>query len=721
MSSLTWYAGRAATMSPREMLWRARRIGDALVLGEGLRSPADHAPPRGGDDWEVSRKRFTSGTARPALLEQRRAQRISEVYRSDVEVLIAEADRICAGERTYFGYGPVDVGRVVDWNHDPISGYRWPAIAGRRIDHRVAPSDPKWIWELNRLQHLPLLAQAWLFTGAALYAETAFAQLDSWLDQNPVGTGIAWRGAFEPGIRVISIALAVQGLRTSPALTTARYQRLVHMLDATARYCWRARSRFSSANNHVIGELTGMVTVCLLFPEVAVSERVLARAVAALTREADSLILPDGAGAEQSVSYQIFAVELLAVVAVLLRLHGVQGASGIFSAIDRSATYLALLVGAEDPDPRYGDDDDSFAVRLGPEPKRTIRQHLGIVAAITANGSAAKYGVNTLTAAWYADVLRTHQASAGVVTPHVDDGPSGYAPNGGLVVLRSGRRRITMDVGPLGYLSTAAHGHADALAVTVSADGHDLVVDPGTASFYRNRAAREAHRSTRMHATVCVDGLSQSQPGGPFYWRRRATTTVHSVDCVTGVIDAEHDGYCRLTDPVRHRRWLIARPGDPAMLVVDLVTGRSEHEVVVSWPLHPSLGVTPVPSGHLITRGHSPVMGIFYAATAFTENEQVRGDRVSNLGWFSDRLESRTPAWLVGVRARTALPVAIASLVYVGDPASITGPVLTWQRTSLIARWAERGTPHQMTVDTHRSGAVRGGHTSEIEMVGNHE
>jgi len=51
------------------------------------------------------------------------------------------------------------------------------------------------------------------------------------------------------------------------------------------------------------------------------------------------------------------------------------------------------------------------------------------------------------------------------------DGPDGgapaslFAPHGGLVVLRTTARRLTMDVGPLGYLSTAAHGHADALAV----------------------------------------------------------------------------------------------------------------------------------------------------------------------------------------------------------------------------------------------------------------
>ena len=183
---------------------------------------------------------------------------------------------------------------------------RSPIIAGRlspggRIDHRVASSDPKWIWELNRLQHLPVLAQAWLFTGETRYAEMAFDHLDSWLEQNPIGTGIAWRGAFEAGIRAISVAIALQGLRNSSAMTTERYRRVVRMLDASARYCWHGRSRFSSANNHLVGELAGLMTVHMLFPELAAPTSLYSRAVATLASEAERQILPDGAGAEQSV------------------------------------------------------------------------------------------------------------------------------------------------------------------------------------------------------------------------------------------------------------------------------------------------------------------------------------------------------------------------------------------------------------------------------------
>ena len=156
---------------------------------------------------------------------------------------IAEADGILAGEREFFGYPRVNVGARPDWNLDPFTEYRWPAVPANRIDPRMATSDPKWIWELNRLQHLPALAQAWLVTGESRYADGAFDHLDSWLEQNPPGTGIAWRGAFEAGIRAISVAVALQGLRDAPGMTVQRYRRTARLLDASARYCWRARSR----------------------------------------------------------------------------------------------------------------------------------------------------------------------------------------------------------------------------------------------------------------------------------------------------------------------------------------------------------------------------------------------------------------------------------------------------------------------------------------------
>jgi hypothetical protein len=56
-----------------------------------------------------------------------------------------------------------------------------------------------------------------------------------------------------------------------------------------------------------------------------------------------------------------------------------------------------------------------------------------------------------------------------------------------------------MDIGSLGYVPIAAHGRADALAVTLSAAGRELVFDPGTASYYGKSPWRGMDRGTRAH------------------------------------------------------------------------------------------------------------------------------------------------------------------------------------------------------------------------------
>jgi len=671
-------------------------------------------------DWDELLRRFREGTTRPVLLDQDRAGLIAAEFPAEVKALLAEADRFLAGERTYFGYPSVNIGAAVDWNYDPNTNYRWPSVNSGKIDHRVASSDPKWIWELNRLQHLPVLAQAWLFTGEARYAETAFDHLDSWLDQNPIGTGIAWRGAFEAGLRAISVAIALQGLRTSPAMTPQRYRRIVRMLDASARYCWRGRSLFSSANNHLIGELTGLATVHLVFPELAAPASQYRRAITMLATESERQILPDGAGAEQSVCYQMLTVEFLSLLAVLLQLRGDVVPPELTTAISRSTSYLLSVTGSDDPDPRYGDDDDGFAFRLGAEPKRTVRDHLGITAAVTGDLTAARYGHPTLTAAWITHALGTRTSQIGAGVGQGECRPNVYAPKGGLVVLRRGSQRLTMDVGPLGYLSIAAHGHADALAVTLSAGGRELIVDPGTASYYGRPEWRAVHRGTRAHPTVCVDGVDQAVPGGSFYWSRRAATTIRSVHLESGIVDAEHDGYRRLADPVVHRRWLIAPPSDETVVVVDVIDGLSVHDVVVSWPLHPELDAIPTRDGHLVSRDGAPVLQLCYAATSSFQTEQVRADPDSQLGWWSDRLEARTPAWLLGVRCRATAPVAILSVLCTVDAAAISDPELAQRGAILTASWSEDGVRRAVVIDTAGAGSV-GSATSTTVLPVTHD
>ena len=78
------------------------------------------------------------------------------------------------------------------------------------------------------------------------------------------------------------------------------------------------------------------------------------------------------------------------------------------------------------------------------------------------------------------------------------------------------------DHGPHGYLSIAAHAHADALAIEVRVGGVDVLADPGTYCYGAEPAWRAYFRSTLAHNTLEVGGVDQSVAAGPHLWTRQA-------------------------------------------------------------------------------------------------------------------------------------------------------------------------------------------------------
>lgn len=686
-------------MQGGELLWRAQQLLLTRLPLEGTVSRLVTSPEQQ-QYWADSLARFRDASDRPVLLDAQRAQTIARRRPDLVSQVVDKADEAVRGSFKLFGYPEVQLEKPIRWNHDPFADVRWSDMPSHRIDHRTAGGDVKWIWELNRLQHLPVLAEAWLFTRDRRYTEAAFDHLDNWIDQNPPGRGITWRGAFELGLRGISVAIALQGLRDAAELNTWRYQRIVNMLTHSALRCWRDRSRFSSANNHLVGEMAGLAVISMIFPDLVPARNWEERAIRILSDEAGKQILSDGSGAEQSVGYQLATVELLQLVAALLLDRDGKVPKPISGAIGRSAAFLAATVGEHDPDLRYGDSDQEFAIRLGAEEFRSVRDHIGLVTPFDWGKAGSGTGTDSMTAEWYRAVALKRGGGAGRDLHESRFGGSEtfYAREGGLVVLRNGQRRTTVDVGPLGYLSIAAHGHADALAVTISEAGQDIIGDPGTGSYYRHPLWRGVMRGTRAHPTVCVDEQDQSVIGGPFLWSRHARARVLGIDLRGGVVDAEHDGYTRLPGRVVHRRWLIAPPQDRSQLVVDLITGAGVHTARTSWPLHPSMDAARQANVHVLRRASRPVMHLLHAASAELVFEDSFGDETRALGWWSDRLEDRVPCWWLSAVCRGELPVVMVTLITPADDVATEELTVALTDETVEARWRENGRPRGASI-----------------------
>jgi len=204
------------------------------------------------------------------------------------------------------------------------------------------------------------------------------------------------------------------------------------------------------------------------------------------------------------------------------------------------------------------------------------------------------------------------------------------------------------DGGPHGFLSIAAHAHADALSLEVRHEGIDILADPGTYSYHGELVWREWFRSTAAHNTVEIDGVSQSESGGPFLWKTHARTA--TLNCEVGeqpqqTWSAEHDGYLRLRTPAIHRRSVTLDSPARLLTIVDHVDAAVAVPVRLSWHLGPDIlidlnGMRATLSWHVGSERRQGTM-LLPDVLAWTLH-RAEIDPVE--GWYSPRFGRRVPA-----------------------------------------------------------------------------
>jgi hypothetical protein len=672
---------RLSVMAPAEVVSRVR---------QAMRVQADLL--RGSLPRRRQALPTLDGSIGPAILSPNRADAVRSTLGDRVALTVGAAEAFVSGEFSFLGYPAIQLTRPLSYDTDPFSRDVWPRRHGLLLDYRTATvGDPKWIWELNRLQHLPLLFAASLLTDEPRFAEVAVEDLESWLVQARHGYGIAWSNAYEPGLRAISLALSLDALRGLDVGDARLGAALLDSLREHVHWIRRYPSLFSSANNHRIGELTAILVTAALAPELRLGDAATA-ALDELRQRCDQQFATDGSHREQSFGYAVFSLELLLVAAGALRSTGAVVPGWLDDVFRRAADALAAQLGEDDPDPRYGDRDDGGATLLG---GRTVRSGRHVL-------SSLRHALGERDAETARDLdpssLWLFGGCAQALSRRRGAGPeSRWLKDAGLVLLRAGRSSVAFDVGPMGFGRLAAHGHADALHVTVARGGTLLVGDPGTGSYFRNAAAHRAFRSTGFHATVVVDGVDQADAEGPFLWGRPPMVAVSAVDLGRRTATASHDGYRRLGDPVTHTRTVLLIE-DGLLLIRDILSASLAHRYSQRWPLPAGAGVEARAEGAFTVTAGDAALLLQSVCSAPCAATVTTGGFEPFEGWWSNALESIEPAPLVRYDAFTVGGVEFVTLLAFGMQAEAELEVGWDERVSVVRNGSERVIPFEVDV-----------------------
>ncbi|MFJ9102193.1 alginate lyase family protein [Streptomyces sp. NPDC102405] len=624
--SAGWYLRRLSRMGPREI---GGRVGDT-VRRRRWRSAPPNCP-------DVPGARFT------AVLP---AATIAAIPPDAAKRLVAEADRLMDGHAEFFGVVRDDLADP-DWWRDPKTGRRAPAGYAFDVPYRNedAVGDIKQIWEPSRHQYLTVLAAAYAATGDERYAERVAAHLRSWWETNPPLRGVHWISGIELGIRLLSwvwIRRLLDGWSGAAGLFEGNPVAL-NQIWHHQRWLAAFPSRGSSANNHVIAEAAGQFAAACAFDWFPSSERWRAGALRSLERHLRGNTYLSGLNRELATEYHGLVLELGLAAVAEADAARVPIPPTVRLVLLRMTDALAAVVDNRLRPPRQGDADDGHGLIV--DGAGTDRW-----ASLLATGDAV-FG----RLAWWPTVtgtdVRTPLLAAlikpgGPAVARPEERPSHFA-DAGMTILR-GPEEIwcRCDGGPHGFLSIAAHAHADALSVEIRHDGVDVLADPGTFCYHGQPEWRQYFRSTLGHNTLQLDDADQSVSGGPFLWTRHAESRVLVSD-TSGASDggtarwcAEHDGYQGNV----HRRTVELSAERQELRVVDEVRG-PRRDVRLAFHLGPAIAADLVGNRAVLTwivdgEGRSAVLDL----PGQLSWRAHRGETDPPLGWYSAGFGRKEPS-----------------------------------------------------------------------------
>ena len=498
----------------------------------------------------------------------------------------------------------LDIFKEIDWHLDLSTGKRFPQSFAHKIDIRSDRyGSAKHVWEVNRMQFLLYLAGLYKADGDCKYLELFCHHLETWKNANPYMVGVNWYSNIEVNLRLICWAacwqvLDIDNLRKENS-SVAKFVTEVWwpMICEHAEYSYKHPSFYSSANNHLIAEYAGLFVAACRWDIPRRNSR-LKYAQKGLEREILKQNTAEGVNREEAAEYIQFIDDFFLIAAIVGDATEHSFSAAYKGRLHAMAEYMNAMLDVNCNYPMYGDGDDGFVLR--PDAGGHFNNFKSLLVSFATYFGDTSFKREGLAWDEKNEVLfgkgGREKFDALQVTP-LADGNRFFAGSGHFIFRKANSNfgganpknsetYLHFDAAPLGFLSIAAHGHADALSILLHVDGKPVIVDPGTFTYHTHKELRAYFVSTLAHNTVCVNGKNQAEQAGPTMWLNHYKATVLSCDETKGVVEATHDGY--KAENVSHTRRVEFDRDADEFVITDRLHCAKPATAEIPFHLHPS-------------------------------------------------------------------------------------------------------------------------------------
>ena len=526
----------------------------------------------------------------------------------------------------------VTTGLDIDWRKDYPNNKTSPLRYMRRVPYLDFDKvgDHKNIWELNRHQHLVLLAQAYLITRNRDYLVEIQQQIDSWFNQNLFMRGINWTSALEVAIRALSWTWIWH--LVSNVMEPEFRRKFLTGLYRHGCYLERNLSVYFSPNTHLLGEAVALHALGALFPQLPRAAKWKSVGAAHVAAEMQNQVREDGSHFEQSTYYHVYAADMFAFHLLL----NPEAPKEYRERLLQMADYLNALLGAAREIPCFGDDDGGRLFHPHGRKTRFGRGTLAVASHLLHRDFCYDDADAQEMAYWWLGPTKNAHWTPPFAGARV-------FKDAGMAVAAHGGIQVHLKYGPMGP-GGAGHSHADLLSLTVRQGEEQLLVDAGTFTYVGDPQWRDWFRGTAAHNTVVIDGLNQATPVGPFRWTGKPESALESENPLA--VTCRYHGFT-------HRRRLLWKDST-TLIVADEVNGPpGEHEVAQMW--------------------HSPTPMLMFSPACFglgsraklwvnpdTSREYGEGGQ---FGWMSRAFGVKEVAAALRVTKRGPLPIRLVAVL----------------------------------------------------------
>ena len=636
--SIAWYIKRARTFSAAEVFYRVHQRFQTHIL----------------DKWVLKRKMK---------------------YSKKVDLLITS--QIINDASKHFEYPifgkALDIFKPIDWHLDLKSGKSFPKGFSHSINIRSDEfGSAKNVWEVNRLLFLVYLARLYRQDFDEEYLNLIFYHIASWKKDNPYLCGVNWYSNIEVNIRLINWAYCWKMLNIDHLCkTSGKIKHFVQtvwmpLIEEHIEYSHRHPSLYSSANNHLIAEYAGLFVACCVWSNFPGSDKLLKKAQVGLEKEIFQQNSLDGINREEAAEYIQFINDFFLIVAVIGREFGHPFSKLYMIRLHRMAEYLNQMLDIHGNYPMYGDGDDGFVLR--PDSGGYFNNFTSQLVSFAVffrderlKRSQAKWDEKCEL------ILGENGRKIFETLSSRGDVPQSkfYTQSGHYIFRKqtSGKEIfLHFDAAPLGFLSIAAHGHADALSILLNVDGSPILVDSGTYTYHTEREWRQYFVGTLAHNTVRVNEKDQARLSGPTMWTEHFKCKNLRVDEKNLVVEASHDGY--RTEKISHTRRVGFEPNKNTFTIVDALSG-NDYFVEIPFHLHPKVQVVQKADGFLLSV--PGCRSVLLSQDPQLHYEIIFGQKEPILGWYSEHFGEKQATFVLYAKRKCEKSVRFVTKIQVLD------------------------------------------------------